>query len=1074
MNRLLRAQRYIIISLILSCPLFEPTSIGFAAPFADGTVHLLRKYCTDCHSGSEPEGKIDLEQMMVDQSVADRYREWQTGMRMLSEHRMPPEGEEQPSTAERVELTRGIHSALRHVATRLRGDPGHVVMRRLTDAEHNYTLRDLTGLDLELPDIAADAVGGEGFTNVGFVQFVQDATLERYLEAAKIVSRHAVIGAGPIQFFQDPGQTGLELSAINRILSIYRSHGFRTAAGEGGEPFGLQIYPKAFFTAWQFHHRERLGIPEITIEELATREQLSPRFAAHVLSVLSQASPTFPTSEIAAQWKRLPIPTDSDVPQSSVVRSECDAIYDALRKWQSRLAGANDEEVAPVLTEKALQVVAAEPFKVNVLWNEGEVTAKIEFAVRSIDAKDAHDPGSFAGVIWQNPRIRFRSLDGRRGPYQPLSEVLDQTNVDVLAFGKHPRDHDVSGDDFVIAVDESKSIAIRLPDGELSGELLVEPRFDDDGQPGRVVRAGVTAGKLGQRGKVISSLLADLSSVGYHEWRYGANEFAQVLPQVSQREPAPSDRDPIPAPFDNTYNMPERNDFHYKVKYFRDDQFLTDYILDADVRRQLDEAWADLLSSFEYHDVFLRFVVKKFGLETDDVDIATVTPDWIGQLETEPAQHVQRLVDEYQAAHELLDKARPGHFDETIRFAEQAWRRPLTEEDEQRLRSFYDAVQTEQGLDHVAAIRATLVRILVAPEFLYRAERSARDGGRSLLSDWEIANRLSYFLWSSLPDQELRRAASQGELHDPGRLVEQTRRMLRDPKSRRLATEFFGQWFGFYRFDRYRGVDAERFPEFTEELRESMYEEATTFFAHVIQEDRPIEEILSADFTFLNPSLAKHYGIDIRHTDSSLQRYDGVREDHRGGLFGLGAVLTVTSAPLRTSPVKRGDWVLRRVVGTPVPPPPADAGSIPADDVLADGSTIRDRLEVHRQRAACMNCHSRIDPLGFALEQFDAIGRWRETYRGGEAIEAGGTLSNGTEISGPDGLRRYLGDNEQLFQRTLCRKLLGYALGRRESLADTFLIEELLESADGELRFASLVEKIVTSDQFRYHRSGAD
>ena len=202
--------------------------------------------------------------------------------------------------------------------------------------------------------------------------------------------------------------------------------------------------------------------------------------------------------------------------------------------------------------------------------------------------------------------------------------------------------------------------------------------------------------------------------------------------------------------------------------------------------------------------------------------------------------------------------------------------------------------------------------------------------------------------------------------------------MLRDPKSRRLAEEFFGQWFGFYRFDQYRGIDPKRFPEFDEKLKTALHEEAVTFFEHIIRENRPVSEILFADYAFLNHDLAKHYGIaSAASLGNGFERMDDVERFHRGGLFGLGSVLTVTSAPLRTSPVKRGDWVLRRVIGTPVPPPPADAGSIPADDVLGDGLTVRKRLEAHRQAASCRNCHSRIDPLGFALEQYDPIGRWR-------------------------------------------------------------------------------------------------
>jgi hypothetical protein len=203
-----------------------------------------------------------------------------------------------------------------------------------------------------------------------------------------------------------------------------------------------------------------------------------------------------------------------------------------------------------------------------------------------------------------------------------------------------------------------------------------------------------------------------------------------------------------------------------------------------------------------------------------------------------------------------------------------------------------------------------------------------------------------------------------------------------------------------------------------------------------------------------------------------VTKVSGLVEQHRGGLFGLGAILTTTSAPLRTSPVKRGDWVLRRVVGTPVPPPPADAGSIPADDVQSDGLTLRRRLEAHRANSSCVNCHARIDPLGFALENFDPVGRWRDEYRDGQPIDAAGTLADGTVIAGPVGLRDYLRRERAGFYRTISVKLLGYALGRSVSAADRPLIERLMHELDEGAVFSDLVVRIVLSRQFLNQRAG--
>jgi hypothetical protein len=554
----------------------------------------------------------------------------------------------------------------------------------------------------------------------------------------------------------------------------------------------------------------------------------------------------------------------------------------------------------------------------------------------------------------------------------------------------------------------------------------------------------------------------------------GVLDFARTFPQISQREPAPSDRDPIPAPFDNSYNQPERNDFHYKIKYHRDDAFLVKNILDDATRKRLDEAWFDLLGSFEYHDAWLRFVAKKYGIDLAGRSVRNLKPDWIAKLAPEPRRYVQWLKRSDDGVQQALAAAEPRHVDDVVAFARRAWRHPLDERDERRLRSYYTKLRSDEGLDHRQAIRTLLVRVLVSPEFLYRSEESSPGGPVVPLSDWELANRLSYFLWSSAPDAQLRRAAAAGELDNPRELVRQAKRMLRDVKARRFAEEFFGQWFGFYRFDGYRGVDPKRFPQFYDHLKGEMHAEAVAFFGHIIRQDRPVREILFADYAFVTPALAKHYGIEENVAQSTEpQRVEHVDRYRRGGLFGLGAVLASTSAPLRTSPVKRGDWILRRVLGTPVPPPPANAGSIAADEKNAAGLTVRAQLEIHRDKAACRNCHSRIDPLGFALENYNAIGRWRERYRDGQRIDNSGTLADGTVISGPQGLRRYLADNEKLFHRTLSTKLLGYALGRSEQLSDAPLIVEMMDALADDARFSKLVKKIVASRQFRFRRGGS-
>jgi len=450
-------------------------------------------------------------------------------------------------------------------------------------------------------------------------------------------------------------------------------------------------------------------------------------------------------------------------------------------------------------------------------------------------------------------------------------------------------------------------------------------------------------------------------------------------------------------------------------------------------------------------------------------------------LPAEMRQYVTPLRTEYDAVQAAQAAERRGHIEDCLKFASRAWRRPLTEKEKLSLRSFYDKTITVDS-DHRKAIRALLARILIAPQFLFRVEQAADASPvrpiagvspAKPLTNWELASRLSYFLWSSIPDDELLRAAGAGELNNPQGIERQAKRMLADPKARRLATEFFGQWLGFYHFDQYKGVDTSRFPEFTDEVRESMYDEAVSFFEHLIRKDRPVREILFANYTFLNKPLAKFYGVkkEIKSTDQ-VELVEGADGFQRGGLLRLGAILTATSAPLRTSPVKRGDWVLRRVLGTAVPPPPADAGSIPADDKLFGGLSVKGRLEAHKRNATCANCHARIDPLGFSLEHYDSTGRWRDQYSDGKPIEDSAPLSDQTQIAGVRGLLDYLQAKDTQVRRTLSFKLLGYALGRTVIASDQPLADRMV-AAGPEASFAQLATEIATSKQFR-NRAGRE
>jgi hypothetical protein len=409
-------QRSRFAHVVVACALLEiAAGTGRAAAddvgLTSNAAAMLRRYCMDCHGNDLAEARINLQQLTAAPDVGRGFKNWEKVIQVLRERRMPPKDEQQPTNADRESTVAAIERSLDAFVANHAGDPGPVVIRRLTSAEYAYTIQDLTGLDLKLEkSFVSDAAGGEGFTNVGGAQFMQDSTLQRYLEAAKTVADHAVIGAGPLEFFSDPGQTGRELSAIHRIQQIYREHGFRTAAGEGAEPFGLDLYPRAFFVAWRCRHRESLGLVDKTLHQLAREEGLNERFCEHVWNTLNTLATTFPLKSVVASWQSLPRP-GAEHSSADEIRAACDELSRDLRVWQSTLAAsAGDEEEASVLTAGEVRIDAEHSFTADINWPDDETTADFELSVTTASNQSARG----ALVVWRNARLRFRQVEWGR------------------------------------------------------------------------------------------------------------------------------------------------------------------------------------------------------------------------------------------------------------------------------------------------------------------------------------------------------------------------------------------------------------------------------------------------------------------------------------------------------------------------------------------------------------------------------------------------------------------------------------------------------------------------------------
>jgi len=444
------------------------------------------------------------------------------------------------------------------------------------------------------------------------------------------------------------------------------------------------------------------------------------------------------------------------------------------------------------------------------------------------------------------------------------------------------------------------------------------------------------------------------------------------------------------------------------------------------------------------------------------------------------------LMEDYlKAADDVLKQAKPDRFikikpgdsvtkEEAARkdiaaFATHAFRRPVDDLEVDPFVRLFDHADHE-GKSFEDSMRFALKGVLVSPRFLFRLERDRDTNQAYRIDDFELATRLSYFLWSSMPDDELFAVAKVGDLHEPAVLEKQVRRMLQDPKAKAIGEQFGTEWLQIRELKSTVQPDRRRYPQYTPAVRDAMYDEAVDFVNSVFAEDKSLLTLLDSDYTFVNRDLAHIYGIDgIKGQD--MQRVE-LTSGKRGGVLSMGAVLTVTSYPLRTSPVLRGKWVLEAILGAPPAPPPPDAGKLPADDRNNTGLTLRQTLEKHRANPQCASCHNRLDPLGFGLENFDAIGRWRDT-QAGEPVDAKGVLLSGETFSGPSELKKVLmtGHKDE-FIRNLTEKMLAYALGRGPEFYDQPTIDSIVRAVESDdCKSSRLVLEIAKSYPFEYRQA---
>jgi mono/diheme cytochrome c family protein len=961
---------------------------------------FLAQYCQGCHGNSTPAAQLfDLRRYPTLGEVTRDLGRWRVVNEKLATGQMPPKTVAQPRPEARKQVVDWIEALTRVEAGRHAGDPGPVLTRRLSNAEYNNTIRDLTGVDLQpAREFPVDPANTQGFDNSGESLVMSPELFNKYLRAAHQVSEHMVLKPSGFDFAPYPmlAATDRDRYAIQRILNFYAQ-----------QPTDYAAY---FEAAWRVQHRTELGIPAATLADVAAERKISAKYLSMIWKILREPtepgkSEVGPTAKLQAMWSALPSPNAG---QPDTVRAKCAEMRDFVIRIRSHTAM---QFAAPVV--RGLPA-ASQPL---LNWKLRQFNLhRREFDPKAL--RNDTDPEPEAPEIPRYPGLH-REAAPRWAALMAKARVGDSDLV--VPAAERPR-YEASFARFASVFPDVFYVSER-------GRYFP----DDSEDKGRFLSAGYH------------------NVMGY--WRDDLPLMELILDEKGQKE-----LDDLWTEFDFIADHTART---WEQFYFNQSGAVDTGAPEAGRLRPADKSLDDTAVIFEVRDAYLA----KAAADPRNDHIAVAAVRYHFQWINDTLRRIQRL---------RLD-AEPHHLDALLRFAARAYRRPLTAAEQEEFRSYYRTLREKDGLSHEEAMRDLIVSILVSPKFCYRFDLGEAVSVSSTkeyqpLSSLSLASRLSYFLWSSMPDDELLTVPN---LQDPSILIVQVRRMLKDPRAQGLALEFGGNWLDFRRFQQHNAVDRERFPGFTNELREAMFQEPVHVIEDMIRHDRSVLDLIYGDYTFVNSILAKYYGMpEPAPGGDHWVRVDNAKQYGRGSLFTMAAFLTQNAPGLRTSPVKRGYWVARRVLGEVIPPPPPTVPELPTDEAAMD-LPLRDMLAKHRANPACAGCHARFDSFGLALENYGPVGERREKDLAGRVVETDAVLPGGVKATGYEGIEEYIRQHRQDgYLDNLSRKLLSFALGRSLLISDEPLIENMRTQlkANG-YRFSSLVESIVTSSQFLNIRS---
>lgn len=964
-----------------------------SADFAQDILPILRERCNTCHSTEKQKGDLDLERFTSMQQVKADPAVWEHTLEQLANNEMPPKDKPQLTPGQKTLLTQWARGTLDELALANAGDPGPVVLRRLSNMEYTYTVRDLTGIDSLDPakEFPVDGAAGEGFTNAGAALVMSPALLTKYLDAAKDIASHAVLLPGGLRFSASASPQDWTDEALARIRAFYARY-----TSEGGAQ-AMNLQGVRFDT----NAGGRLDVARYleAVQGRGDAGSLNARYLETLRKALESTQPSPVLDLLRAKYRT-----------QSLNALDVDAWLRVL--WRFSSVGHVGKKNGP----KSWQ----EP--VTPLGTHHEIRVKLEAPKVAGDVKlylvstDAGDGTADDEAIWENARV----------------VVKDKPDVQVLASQavKTPQVIEITVPAASIGKDAELVLTARHKSGSVQVQVLHEKPVTlsglQSGQASAVIAKGQWSDNNLRTSHSAPILVAD-GSPARQKLEAAFDEFRALFPIALCYAKI--------VPVDEVVTL---------TLFHREDSELKRLMLSEDEIKEIDRLWDELLflseAPLKQVDVFEQL----WQFATQDAK-----PDAFEPMR-EP---IMRGAEAFQ---KRLAQIAPVQVQAVLDFAGKAWRRPLTERELSALRTLYSQLM-KQGLSHPAATRMLLARVLTSPAFLYRGEKAAEGSKSAPVSDLELATRLSYFLWSSTPDAELMSQAEAGRLHETEVLISQARRMLKHAKVSRLATEFGCQWLQVRDVATLDEKSERHFPTFGS-LRGPMQEEVERFFTDLFQQDESVLSLLEADHTYVNGPLAEHYGLKVKGDD--WQRVEAMRAQGRGGILGFAATLAKQSGASRTSPILRGNWLSEVVLGEKLPRPPKDVPILPEE--APAGLTERQLIERHSSDAACAKCHQRIDPFGFALEGFDAIGRSRQA-------DTHAVLQNGASFEGLDGLRTYLlTTRRDDFLRQFCRKLLGYALGRSVQLSDKPLIETMIAQLKAkDYNITTALETILLSPQFR-------